>query len=900
MTNSSPETAPDLTLASHRPVRLADYAPPTFTATHVELLIELFEHEARVTANTTWVRGGGPGDLLVLDGSELRTESVHMDGKQVDIDGVDQGRTLNLHPEQDSFSLSVVTVLDPDANTALSGLYRSGGAYCTQMEAEGFRRLTWFTDRPDVLSIYSTTIVADAKTCPVLLGNGNLTDSGPADDGRHFASFHDPHRKPCYLFAMVAGELECLEGAFVTCSGRGVALKLWVEQGQTARATHALASLQRSMAWDERVYGREYDLDVFHLVAVSDFNMGAMENKGLNIFNSQLVLADPSTATDEDYQRIEGVVAHEYFHNWSGNRVTCRDWFQLSLKEGLTVFRDQEFSAEMGDRAVQRMADVRHLRELQFAEDAGPLAHAVRPDEYLAIDNFYTLTIYQKGAELVRMLATLAGPEGYRRGTDLYFERHDGQAVTTDDFVTAISDATGLELSVFRRWYAQAGTPRLTARGHYDAAARSYTLELSQSTPATPGQPDKLPVHIPVALGLLGPDGQDLPLRLAGEAEDEAPSTRVLSLTEASGRYVFESIDAAPVPSLLRGFSAPVLLDDGLDQAELLFLASHDSDGFNRWDAIQRLLGQAILTRLQGQADDAAHGAQDAGAHASASDDAGWRALPGSILADRSLDPAFAAEALELPSELELASRIDCVDPAALHEAREWVALQLARGHREALLTRYDELVLSAGTEMDTASAGRRALKNACLSLLMRLDEDAVIERAEAQLAAAASMTDELAALRELAHLQGPRRDAAVASFRARWQHEALVMNKWFAAQAASRRPQTADDVLALTQDPAYSDSNPNKLRALYRSFARNLARFHEPSGKGHKLLADLILRLDAKNPVLIGRMATLFGDPRQLTPELAQRLRDTLATIAALDNLSDNTREVVQRALAE
>jgi aminopeptidase N len=864
-------------------VRLADYTPPAFTATHVELLIELFEGEARVTTTSTWIRGAGEGDLLVLDGRGLRTEAVTLDGAEVEIEGIDQGETLTLSPEKDAFSLCVVTLMDPDANTALEGLYRSGGAYCTQMEAEGFRRLTWFTDRPDVLAVYTTTVVADPKTCPVLLGNGNLVESGPADDGRHFATFLDPHPKPCYLFAMVAGDLECLEGSFTTVSGREVALKLWVEHGQSARAGHALESLQRSMRWDEEVYGREYDLDVFHLVAVGDFNMGAMENKGLNIFNSQLVLADPATATDEDYHRIEGVVGHEYFHNWSGNRVTCRDWFQLSLKEGLTVFRDQEFSADMGSAVVQRIADVRQLRELQFGEDAGPQAHPVRPAEYLAIDNFYTTTIYEKGAEVVRMLAALAGPEGYRKGTDLYFERHDGKAVTTDDFVDAIADATGLDLTLFRRWYDQAGTPRLSARGRHDAAAGTYTLELSQSCQPTPGQPLKHPLHIPVAMGLVAPDGSAVPLRLAGESE--APTTRVLSLTDERATWVFEGVAQEPVPSLLRGFSAPVVLDDGLGDEQLAFLAAHDADLFNRWDAGQRLLTRAILARLTGD-------------QGSVGD--GWRELPAALLGDPELDPAFAAQALSLPSELELVSQLENADPQALHAARESVALELATTHRGLLLERYDELVASAGSSADARSIGRRALKNACLSLLMRLDEEAIAERCTTQLEAAATMTDEQAALEELANLQGPRRDAAVARFRERWAEDALVMNKWFAAQASARRPQLVDDVVALASDPAFSEDNPNKLRSLYRVFARNMARFHDRSGRGYDLLADVILRMDGRNPVLAGRMASLFGDPRRLHPELATPLRAVLGRIAATEGLSDNTAEIVGRALAE
>ena len=868
------------------PVRLADYAPPAFRASTVELLFELFEEHAVLTATTNWERGSGTGDVLELDGDGLVTEAVLLDGRDPEPEELSiEGDRLRLTPGADQFTLQIVTRLDPAGNTSLSGLYRSGGTWCTQMEAEGFRRVTWFTDRPDVMSVYTTTVVADRIRCPVLLGNGNRIDAGPADEGRHFATFHDPHPKPCYLFALVAADLASIEDGFTTRSGRAVSLHVWVDHGEEQRAAHAMESLKRAMAWDEQAFGREYDLDVFHLVAVADFNMGAMENKGLNIFNSALVLADRASATDDDHQRIEGVVGHEYFHNWSGNRVTCRDWFQLSLKEGFTVYRDQEFSADMGSRAVQRIADVRGLRELQFAEDAGPQAHPVRPQEYLAIDNFYTTTVYEKGAEVVRMLATLAGPEGFRAGTDLYFHRHDGQAVTTDHFVTAIEDATGLDLSRFRLWYDQAGTPFVRARGRLDAQAQVYELVLEQGCPPTPGQPHKRPLLIPVSMALLDAQaGHELPLRLEGEPHDDAISTqRVLWLTESRQVFRFTGVAGPVVPSLLRSFSAPVRLDDGLDDQQLRFLASCDGDLFNRWDAGQRLLTRAMLGHVAGDPGDAVPACVEA-----------LRA----VLADDALDPAFAAQALDLPSEIELGSRLPVLDPHAVHAAREQLAQGVAQALRDDLLARYDALAALTEQGLDQAAAARRALKNACLELLMRLDDEAVVERAVQQQCTATSMTDELAALTQLAHGQGAARDGAVRSFRERWGHDALVLNKWFAAQAASRRPQTADDVMALTADPAFSESNPNKVRALFRTFARNPAAFHGRDGRGYRLLADLVLRLDRRNPILAGRMATLFGDPRQLEPSLAAALTAELQRLGQAE-LSSNTREVVARALA-
>ena len=876
----------DTVIAPAGPVRLAEYTPPAFLATTVDLLVELHDDHALVTATTTFVRGTGPGDELVLDGSELTTVSISLDAEELtEEQRPDDGRRMVIRPGTDAFTLQVTTRLDPAGNTALSGLYRSGDTYCTQMEAEGFRRVTWFQDRPDVLATWSTTVVAAKAGFPVLLSNGNLIDSGAAGKDRHFATFHDPHPKPCYLFALVAGDLARVDGSFTTRSGRDVALTVWVEHGEEHRAGHALSSLQRSMAWDERAFGREYDLDVFHIVAVSQFNMGAMENKGLNIFNSQAVLAEPSSATDDDYHRIEAIVGHEYFHNWSGNRVTCRDWFQLSLKEGFTVFRDQQFSADMTSPALQRIADVRRLRELQFAEDSGPQSHPVRPTEYVAIDNFYTFTVYEKGAEVVRMLSVLLGPDDFRAACDLYFERHDGQAATCDDFVAAMESVSGKDLSAFMRWYEQAGTPRLTARGHYDGANGTYELQLSQVTPPTHGQPDKGPLMIPVCMGLLGATGTSLPLRLADDSEAEPATTeRVLIMTGAQQTFRFVGLSEEPTPSLLRSFSAPVTLDDGLDDEQLAFLVGHDPDGFNRWDASQRLFGSVVL--------DLASGAIDAVPDTCVE-------LVRSLLADTELDPALLADLLSPPSELALAARLDEVDVDALHAARQHLLATLADAHADALLARHDELAADLGAQLDQVSVGRRRLKNRCLVLLSLRDDDAVTERLQAQQAAHVTMSDELCALELLCDRDDGRRDQAVATFRARWQHDELVMNKWFAAQASAQRATVIEDVRALAGDPAFDATNPNKIRSLYRTLTNNPVHFHRADGAGYRLLADVVADVDGRNPTLAGRMATQFGAWRRQEPARRALVEAELRRLAALPDISDNTREVVERSLA-
>jgi aminopeptidase N len=755
------------------------------------------------------------------------------------------------------------------------------------MEAQGFRRVTYFQDRPDVLAEYTTTVVAEATRYPTLLSNGNLLDSGDGTDGRHFATWHDPFPKPCYLFALVAGDLACRESTFTTRSGRNVELKLFVDKGNEDKTEHAMESLQRSMRWDEEAFGREYDLDIFMVVAVADFNMGAMENKGLNLFNDQLVLARPDTATDHDYHRIEGVIGHEYFHNWSGNRVTCRDWFQLSLKEGLTVFRDQEFSGAMGHSAVQRIADVRDLRARQFPEDAGPFAHPIRPRAFLAIDNFYTSTIYEKGAEVIRMLRCIIGNENFARGCDLYFDRHDGQAVTTEHFVRCMEEAGEIDLSQFRHWYEQAGTPVLHATGTWKDGV--YELLLEQSCAPSPGQPSKQPYHIPVRVGLLSSDGRDLPLHLAGDPDgDRAPTTRVLSLQRQSQTFRFKGLEEEPIPSLLRGFSAPVRLDMNISRQALAFQAANDSDLFNRWEAVQRLSTEVALDLV---------GQDQAGQVLSAS--ATLIELFGALLTDTTLDAAFLAELLEFPDESALGDLSDSVDTEAIHRARQHLNSSIAQTYRDELLGTYHAHADTASGNWSVDSAGSRALRNVCLGYLSLLEEPELLELCVRHGREAKNMTDELASLEILAHREDSWRDEAVARFKERWQHDPLVMNKWFAAQAKAARSQTVDDVLALSRDSTFDSSNPNKLRALYRSFARNPLRFHGADGRGYTLLADVVLDVDKRNPVLAGRFAGLFNEWRRYD-EKRQRLQETeLRRILATTPLSDNVMEVVSKAVS-
>src|SRR6516225_2070065 len=802
MLDISPDIVPP------QPVRLADYQPTAYLIETVDLVFELGAKDTRVKSRLGIRRNPAVaerGAALHLDGEALELMSLALDGEPLGDNRYQlkpEGRLI-LADVPDAFTLDVETRIAPQSNTALSGLYVSGGNFCTQCEPEGFRRITYFIDRPDVMARYTTTITAEKGRYPVLLANGNPVERGDIDARRHWAKWVDPHPKPSYLFALVAGDLVAVEDRFTTLSGKDVALAIWVRRGDEDKCSHAMASLKKAMRWDEEVFGLEYDLDVFNIVAVSDFNMGAMENKGLNIFNTRYVLAKPKTATDTDYQNIEAVIAHEYFHNWTGNRVTCRDWFQLSLKEGLTVFRDQEFSADQGSRAVRRIGDVRTLRAIQFPEDDGPLAHPVRPESYIRIDNFYTPTVYNKGAELVRMIHTLLGRDGFRRGMDLYIRRHDNQAVTIEDFVAAMQDASGVDLGQFRLWYEQAGTPEITIEDRWDGATGNYELVAEQKVPPTPGQPEKSPMLIPLAMGLIGPDGAELPTRLEGEVSSRM-GTRVLTLAQPRQSFRFIDLPGPPVPSLLRDFSAPVKLK-GVPLDRLKFLAVHDTEPFARWEAGQQVATMVLLDRI------AAHQRGET----STALDRDIVAAMRRTLADADRDLAFAAEALNLPSESFLADQLAIVDVDAIHAAREAARAALSEVLGGEFETAYRQYADPGPYRTDATSIGRRALRNACLAYLAAADPGKGAALAAVQFEAGRNMTDVLAALTVLADLDRPEREAALARFYEIWSHDDLVIDKWFALQTRSSLPQTPERVQDLTRHPAFERRNPNRVRAL-------------------------------------------------------------------------------------
>src|SRR5258707_30953 len=806
--------------------RLKDYAPPAFRIETVELQVEIFEDQALVRSRLAVSRRpGAPPSPLVLDGEELELESVALDGRALAPDeyalGVEQ---LTIAPVPERFALETVCRIRPGKNTKLMGLYAAESGFFTQCKAEASGRIRYFLDRPDVMAKYTVTIHADREKYPVLLSNGNPVASGTEADGRRWLKWQDPFPKPCYLSAMVAAKLDKLEDQFATRSGRRVQLAIYVDPGKLDQCGFAMQALKRAMKWDEEVFGLEVDLDHYSIVAVGDFNAGAMENKGLNLFNTKYVLARPDTATDGDFLAIDRVVAHEYFHNWTGNRVTCRDWFQLSLKEGLTVFRDQEFGADIYSRAVERVREVRELRSGQFAEDAGPMAHPVRPASYMEISNFYTSTVYEKGAEVVRMIRTLIGAQNFRKGMDLYFARHDGQAVTCDDFVRAMADASGADLSQFMRWYDQAGTPILEVKGEYDAAARRYALSVKQSCPPTPGQETKLPFHIPLAVGLVGPDGRDL----------LADGTRVLSVKQPEERFVLGNVEAKPVLSLLRNFSAPVIVRHDYTGAELTHLMAHDSDPFNRWEAGQRLaLGimlRGIAAVQGGRALEVPRAFADAAAR---------------VVADSSKDPAFAAEMLALPSENYVAEQMQVVDPDAIHAVRDELRRRLAAALREELLAVHLAHRGAGPYSPDAVSAGRGALKNTALGILMELDDAGVRTLCMKQFETADNMTDALAALSMLANCDCPERTRALDAFYDKRKNEPLGVDKWLAVQSTTPLPSALADVNRLTTHPAFNIKNPNKVYALIAGFPSNQLRFHAADGSGYAFLAEYITALD-------------------------------------------------------
>ncbi len=868
-------------------IQLADYQPTDFVLERVDLSFELDPTATLVTSRMLMHRRPGVdnGAALVLDGDELNLKAVALNGKALPPEAyeaaADHLTVFNL-PSDATFELTVTTIVNPESNTQLMGLYRSSGVYCTQCEAEGFRRITYFMDRPDVMGVYTVTIIGDGVGNPVMLSNGNFVDGGDYGDGRSFATWFDPHPKPSYLFALVAGDLGMIEDKFITMSGREVALRIYVEHGKQDRASYAMDALKRSMEWDEKAFGREYDLDIFMIVAVSDFNMGAMENKGLNVFNDKYILADPDTATDADYANIEAIVAHEYFHNWTGNRITCRDWFQLCLKEGLTVYRDHEFSADQRSRAVKRIAEVRHLKSEQFAEDAGPLAHSVRPQTYREINNFYSTTVYEKGSEVTRMIATILGKDKFRKGMDLYFERHDGQAVTIEDFVACFEAVSGRDFGQFSLWYHQAGTPALSVSADYDAAKGKLKLSLEQMVPATPGQPNKRPMHIPLAMGLILEDGTALePKAVTGGQY----ANGVLNVVEKKQDVVFSGIASRPVLSLNRGFSAPINLHFDQSEQDLALIAHHDSDLFSRWQAINILATQALMRNLAG----APPGQQDT--------------LVDVMLAsavNESLEPAFRAQVLALPSESDIAREVgNNIDPDAILAGRNTLMTQIARKGLDQFRKLLEDLSDSGPFSPDAASAGRRALKNAALTYLSFGEPQP--DRAVAAWQAADNMTDRAHALTLLAHRFADSEEtrAALSAFEQRFGQNALVMDKWFAIQATIPGPGTLDRVKALMDSPHFNRGNPNRIRSLIGAFAlSNPTGFNRADGGGYAFLADQILDIDKRNPQVAARILTSMRSWRALEPLRVGKAKASLEKIEAGSGLSTDVRDIVERML--
>ncbi len=870
-------------------IYLKDYKTPAWLVDHVALDFDLHDSATRVTARLQFYLNPdrhGVTEPLVLDGEQLQLLEVKLDGTV--LSGNDYQRddeSLQIAAVPEKFTLEVTTQIDPLNNTALEGLYLTSGNFCTQCEAEGFRRITYYPDRPDVLAKFRVRIEADKKYSK-LLSNGNLLEQGGLQSNRHFAVWEDPFAKPSYLFALVAGDLVCLEDHFTTLSGRDVLLQIYVEGRNRDYCDHAMASLKKSMRWDEETFGLEYDLDRFMIVAVDDFNMGAMENKGLNIFNSKYVLARPETATDTDYLGIESVIGHEYFHNWTGNRVTCRDWFQLSLKEGLTVFRDQQFSADMNSAAVQRIDDVRILRQFQFPEDAGPMAHPVRPAAYQEINNFYTTTIYNKGAEVIRMMQTLLGKEKFIAGVQLYLKRHDGQAVTCDDFVSALEDAGAVDLSVFKRWYSQAGTPQIKIEQDYDADCQTLTVKMTQSCPATPGQEEKEPFHIPVRFGLLDNNGNDIPLQLVGE-ERPGETTRVLELTNRVHEFTFVGLKGQPIISPLRGFSSPVILQCDFSVAELAFRMAHDSDEFNRWEAGQTLALQELLQMyhncLQGKS--YSLGPEFISA---------WQRA----LADRDADLNLLAQLLTLPSEQYLADQLETFDPQYLRDVRNFALLQLATVNKSLLLECYHSCFNTDDAySLNPQAVGRRSLGNFCLSLLQRFETADMTELSLRQYRTATNMTDRLAAFSVLVNSDSNERLAVIKDFYQQWKSYPLLLDKWFSLRALSHRAETFSEVEALLQHDDFSLGNPNRVRALLGAFYQNLAVFHRSDGAGYKLLVDQILLLDARNPQVAARMASPLIRWKRLEPQRRKLMEQQLRRLQQAE-LSNDLYEIVDKSL--
>ncbi|NTI15093.1 aminopeptidase N [Agrobacterium rhizogenes] len=874
-------------------VHLADYRPTDFVLERVDLTFDLHPTETKVEARLIFHRREGidPKAPLVLDGDELVLSGLLLDQTELPAEqyiATPDSLTVRDLPESAPFELTITTVINPEANTQLMGLYRTGGVYCTQCEAEGFRRITYFPDRPDVLAPYTVNIIADKAANPLLLSNGNFLGGAGYGEGKHFAAWFDPHPKPSYLFALVAGDLGVVEDTFVTASGREVALKIYVEHGKEPRAAYAMDALKRSMTWDEERFGREYDLDIFMIVAVSDFNMGAMENKGLNVFNDKYVLADPDIATDADYANIERIIAHEYFHNWTGNRITCRDWFQLCLKEGLTVYRDHEFSADQRSRPVTRIAEVRHLKSEQFPEDGGPLAHPVRPTTYREINNFYTTTVYEKGSEVTSMIATLLGRDLFKTGMDLYFDRHDGQAVTIEDFVKCFEDVSGRDLAQFSLWYHQAGTPLVTASGAYDAAARSFTLSLEQMQPATPGQTSKAPLHIPLRMVLIAEDGTLLTPTSVTGAELTGD---VLHLTARKQTMVFHGIPSRPVLSLNRSFSTPINLQFSQSTNDLALIARYETDHFARWQA---LIDLGLPNLLQA--------ARDVREGAPVTCDAVFIDTLLAAASDESLEPAFRALALALPSEADIGRELGGDnDPDAIHTGRQAILKQIAEAGKDIFASLYDGIQTPGPFSPDAASAGRRALRNAALTYLSLSDDSPT--RAKAAYDAANNMTDLSAALTILAHRfpDTAEAKAALKDFHDRFAENALVIDKWLAIQAAIPGAATLDRIQGLMKMPFFKRTNPNRMRALVGTFAfSNPTGFGRADGAGYRFLAQEILDIDQRNPQLAARILTSMRSWRSLEPVRADHARSALMQIERANSLSTDVRDIVDRILKD
>ena len=876
-----------------------DYQPSNWTIDHTRLSFELDPAATLVSSNLSLRRNPATSGGLTLQGVDCRLLSISVDGHALGEADYQLTETeLYIANLPDECQVGIVTEINPDANKALEGLYRSSGNFCTQCEAEGFRKITFYLDRPDVLSTFDVHITADVGDYPVLLANGNRISEEQLPGGKHRVHWHDPHPKPSYLFALVAGKLSFIEDHFVTASGRDVLLQIYVEAHNLDQCDYAMQSLKASMRWDEKVYGLEYDLDCFMIVAVDDFNMGAMENKGLNIFNSRFVLADAQTATDNDYLGVEAVIAHEYFHNWTGNRITCRDWFQLSLKEGLTVFRDQCFSADQHSATVKRIEDVRLLRSRQFAEDASPMAHPIRPESFIEINNFYTLTVYEKGAEVIRMLHTLLGPVNWRKGIDVYVERHDGTATTCDAFIDAMQSVCEIDLAQFRRWYSTAGTPELFVSEQHDATTGVHQLTVRQQCPDTPGQPDKAPLHIPLRMALLDAQGRELALSVGRPVDDQVHTGVVLDITEREHCFSFEGIEHPPVASLLRGFSAPVKLHHEVSDDSLAFLMAHDTDTFNRWESGQRLAQRVVLGALETDLRPATSGSDS-----STLNTASFAALSkafAAVLSDKAVDMSFKAEALTLPTIESLAEMLDSVDYQALCRVHDQLACGLAEQHADALIALVEQ-VRPAGLELlDPLAMSARKLGNTALSLLSRLPEQRWIILAQQQYELASNMTDRLAALTVLCSTSGEARDRCLEDFLVRADENRLVIDKWFAVQAMARRDSIVEDVIALTEHELFEPTNPNRLRSVVASFAlNNPAGFHALDGRGYRFLADQVLALDKFNPQVAARMVAPLGRWERLRSPGQSKMKAQLLRIHDSGPLSPDVYELVSKSLS-